>query len=54
MKFLPDLLAIIGLCLLGYGLFLFHPWVSFSACGALLIAAGVLSGRNDSANEDKP
>ena len=53
MKFLPDLLAIIGLCLLGYGLFLFLPWVSFSVCGALLIAAGVLSGRNDSAGGGK-
>jgi hypothetical protein len=38
---LPDFLCFAGLCLLGYGLFLFLPWVSFAVCGCLLLAAGV-------------
>ena len=39
---LREILLIVGLCLLWYGLFLFLPWVSFSVCGALLLAAGYL------------
>lgn len=45
-KIIPDLLSLIGLALLGYGLFLFIPWVSFSICGLLLIAGGVKMGAN--------
>jgi hypothetical protein len=50
-KYLPDLsdfLSVVGLALLGYGLFLFIPWVSYSVCGSLLILAGVRLGANES------
>jgi len=50
-KYLPDLsfiskhfseiFAIIGLALLGYGLFLFEPFVGYSVAGFLLFAYGV-------------
>lgn len=33
-----------GLILLGYGLFLYLPWVSFSVCGVILMATGWLMG----------
>ena len=33
-----------GLSLLGYGLFLYQPWVSFSVCGVILMAVGWLMG----------
>ena len=45
-KYLPDILSAIGLAFLGYGLFLYCPWVSFSVVGALLIAGGLMLGRN--------
>ena len=51
MKYLPDfsiiskhfseLFAIAGLALLGYGLFLFEPFVGYSVAGFLLFAYGV-------------
>lgn len=50
MKVLPDVIAISGLSLLGYGLYLFIPWVSFAVCGALLIVAGVLLGASEGAS----
>jgi hypothetical protein len=31
-----------GLLMLGYGLFLYLPWVSFSVCGLILMAVGYL------------
>ena len=46
-KIVPDILAVLGLALLGYGLYLFLPWVSFAVCGALLILSGVFLGRNE-------
>jgi len=33
-----------GLGLLGYGLFLYLPWVSFSVCGLILMTVGWLMG----------
>lgn len=39
-----DLISIIGLALLGYGLFLFDPRVSYCTVGVLLIAAGYRIG----------
>ena len=41
MKLLPDILSIIGLALLGYGLFLYSPRISFCVIGALLLVYGV-------------
>jgi hypothetical protein len=35
-----DFLLVFGLCLLGYGLYLFAPWVSFAVCGAIVLAGG--------------
>jgi len=42
-KVLPDIMIIIGLALLGYGLFLFAPWVSFSVVGGLLFLIGLFA-----------
>jgi len=42
-----DMMAASGLLLLGYGLYLFAPWVSFSICGLLLLAGGALRGRDE-------
>ncbi len=33
-----------GLILLGYGLFLYLPWLSYSICGVILMAIGWLMG----------
>lgn len=38
---LPDILILIGLALLGYGLFLFAPWIAFSVVGGLLFGLGL-------------
>lgn len=51
MKYLPDILSFIGLALLGYGLFLFKPWVSYAVCGSLLIVAGAMLGKNEKGGE---
>lgn len=53
MKYFADLVSFSGLALLGYGLFLFSPWVSYSVVGALLIVAGVFLGRNEAVERDK-
>ena len=45
MSILADLISVIGLALLGYGLFLFDPRVSYCTVGVLLIAAGYRIGR---------
>ena len=37
---LRDVLIIIGLSLIGVGLYLFLPWVSFTVCGALILVGG--------------
>lgn len=47
MKYLPDVIALCGLGLLGYGLYLYEPWVAFAVCGALLIVAGVAIGKGE-------
>lgn len=44
MSILADLISVIGLALLGYGLFLFDPRVSYCTVGVLLIAAGYRIG----------
>ena len=35
-----DVFVFGGLALLGYGLYLFEPWISFSVCGGLLMIIG--------------
>ncbi len=35
-----DFLFFGGLAMMGYGLYLFHPWVAFTVCGALLMLVG--------------
>lgn len=42
---LRDCFVFGGLILLGYGLYLFRPWVSFAVCGAVLLAIGIFIGR---------
>ena len=39
-----DLFVFGGLGLMGYGLHLYEPWVSFTVCGACLMAFGVFGG----------
>lgn len=41
----PDFIFLTGLGMLGTGLYMFEPWVSFAVCGAILTAIGVLMGR---------
>lgn len=36
-----DVLFVGGLALLGYGLYLFRPWLSFAVCGIFLIAMSI-------------
>jgi len=40
-EYIPDLLTISGLSLLGYGLYLFAPWVAYVVCGGLVFTGGV-------------
>ena len=44
---LPDAVSIGGIALLGYGLFLFKPWISYSVVGLLLLLFGLLMGRRE-------
>lgn len=46
-KYLPDIISLIGLGLLGYGLFMLAPWLSFSVCGSLLILFAIGLGRTE-------
>ena len=39
-----DFYVLCGLGSLGYGLYLFEPWISFTVCGALVIVFGLLMG----------
>ena len=48
-KILPDLLAIGGISSIGYGLYLYCPWVSFVVVGVLILAGGILLGRGERA-----
>ena len=44
LKQLPgqDIIYFVGLAMLGYGLWLFLPWIGFSVAGALLMATAYL------------
>ena len=44
-KLLPDAFALSGLSMLGYGLYVFEPWVSFVVVGCLMMAGGLFMGR---------
>lgn len=44
---LPDAVSLGGISLLGYGLFLFKPWVSYSVVGLLLLLFGLLMGQRE-------
>jgi hypothetical protein len=35
-----DILILSGLSMLGYGLYLLYPWLSFTVCGTLILAGG--------------
>lgn len=43
---LADWIAVIGLCLLGYGLWLYEPWVSYAVIGFILMSAGSAMAKN--------
>lgn len=45
MKYLPDVLTVAGVALLGYGLWLYYEPLSYAVVGSLLIIGGVLMGR---------
>jgi hypothetical protein len=42
-----DSIVLCGLAMTGYGLYLFRPWVSFTVCGVLLMAGGILMERKN-------
>lgn len=42
---LRDCFVFGGLGVMGYGLYQFRPWVSFTVCGAILLAIGIFIGR---------
>jgi hypothetical protein len=42
---LRDVFAFGGLALMGYGLYLFQPWIAYAICGAALSAIGLFKGR---------
>lgn len=42
---LRDCFVFGGIGLMGYGLYLFRPWISFTVCGAILLAIGIFIGR---------
>jgi len=39
-----EIFMLSGLSLLGYGLWLYTPWIGFSVPGGLMLAAGYLMG----------
>jgi hypothetical protein len=39
-----DVLLVSGLTLIGVGLYLFLPWVSFTVCGVIIFAGGFFMG----------
>jgi hypothetical protein len=41
-----DVLLVSGLTLIGVGLYLFAPWLSFTVCGVLIFAGGFLMEDN--------
>ena len=38
-----DFLCVVGVGLLGYGLYLYEPWISFTVVGAILLLIGLFS-----------
>jgi len=44
---LPDAISICGISLIGYGLFIFEPWVSFTVVGALVLLFGLFLGKRE-------
>jgi len=42
-----DFLLFGGLAMLGYGLWLFRPWVGFAVGGVVLMVIGLFTGRSD-------
>lgn len=40
-----DIFVFGGMGMLGYGLYLFKPWVCFVVCGSLLMAIGLFLGK---------
>jgi len=44
---LRETLIISGLTLLGYGLYLYRPWIAFVVIGCLLLAGGFFMGEDN-------
>ncbi len=42
---LADSLSIVGVALIGYGLYLFNPWVSYTIIGFILLIGGISAQR---------
>jgi hypothetical protein len=38
---LRDILLLIGIFSLGYGLYMVNPWISFTICGVLIMSGGL-------------
>lgn len=52
MKLTPNMLAVPGVCLATYGLWLLHPSLGFLGFGVMLVFVGVWMQRNQ--QKDKP
>ena len=42
---LRDVTVFGGIAMMGYGLWMYRPWVAFAVCGAVLSAIGIFSAR---------
>jgi len=41
-----DLIGLVGLSIMGYGLYLFNPWLSYTVVGFGLLVLAILGARN--------
>lgn len=46
MKYLHDVLIILGVLMLGIGLWMLYPWLSLTVVGVLITAFGLLLAKN--------
>ncbi len=53
MKYLSDLMLLVGVGVVSYGAWLLDPAVGAITCGSLLIAAALARGRADAVEEYK-
>lgn len=47
-----DVVGLLGLALIGAGLWIYRPWIALVVVGALLLAGAVLTGRARARREE--